>query len=104
MGQGSYTALPIVGKFFQNLYKNPDYKSLQNIQFPELNEELLADLDLPHYREMLEIERFEFFNRIFAGNSKEKNLRELKKMEMDSLDTKKNVWQKFKGIFKKKSR
>lgn len=101
LGQGSYTALPIVGKFFRSLYDDPDYKKIQNARFPDLEDELLADLDLPHYKEMLEMERQDFFNRLFAGNGKEENLRELQTMELDSIKPKKNVWQKVKGIFKK---
>ncbi len=100
-GQGSYTALPIVGKFFKEVYNDPKYKNLQNIRFPDLNNELLADLDLPHYKEMLEIERQEFFNRLLAGNKKEKNLREIRKMDIDTIKPKKKVWQKIKGIFRK---
>jgi penicillin-binding protein 1A len=100
-GQGSYTALPVVGKFFRLLYDDPNYKKFQNARFPDLDEELLADLDIPHYKEMLEMERNDFFDRLFAGNSKEKNLKELKKMEVDTIRPRKNTWQKIKGIFKK---
>ena len=101
MGQGSYTALPIVGKFFRSLYDSPDYKKFQAVRFPPMDEELMADLDLPHYREMLEMERQPLFERLFAGNGKEKNLRELQTMELDSIKPKKKVWQKVKGIFRK---
>ena len=104
LGQGSYTALPIVGNFFRSLYDNSEYKKMQNARFPDLDEELLADLDLPHYKEMLELDRPDFFNRLFAGNNKEKNLRTLKKLENDTIIPKKNVWQKVKGIFRNKDR
>src|SRR5690554_898952 len=103
LGQGSYTALPIVGNFFQKLYSDPNYKSIQNARFPELDEELLADLDLPLYKEMLELERQDFFERLFAGSdNKEKNLSKLRKMQTDTLESKPNVWQRVKGIFRRK--
>ncbi len=101
LGQGSHTALPIVGRFFQSLYNNPDFRSLQNARFPELDEEILADLELPPYREMLELERNDFFfERLFAGKSKEEKLKEAQYPER--IEPKKNVWQSVKGIFKKK--
>jgi penicillin-binding protein 1A len=101
LGQGSHTALPIVGRFYKTLYNDPDFKSLQTAKFPDLNNELLADLDLPPYREMLELERNEFFfERLFAGKSKEEKLKEIQ--SPDLVKKKKNVWQSVKGIFKKK--
>ncbi len=102
LGQGSYTALPIVGKFFRSLYDDPDYKNIQNARFPDLDNELLADLDLPYYKEMLEMERQpNFIDHFFAGNRKEKNLGKLKSKELDKIKPKKNVWQKVKRLFKK---
>ncbi len=103
-GQGSYTALPIVGKFFKSLYDDPDYKKFQNARFTDLDDELLADLDLPYYKEMLEMEKQPFINRLFAGNNKEKNLEELKTRDLDTIKPRKNVWQKVKGIFKKNNK
>jgi penicillin-binding protein 1A len=101
LGQGSHTALPIVGKFFKSLYNDPDFKNLQVAKFPDLDEELLADLELPPYREMLELERNDFFfERLFAGKSKEEKLKEAQ--NPDLIEQKKNVWQSVKGIFKKK--
>jgi penicillin-binding protein 1A len=103
LGQGSYTALPIVGRFYSYLYNNPRYKSYQQARFPELNDNLIADLYLPHYKEMLEIDRGEFLlDRLFAGKSKEEKLKEIQ--YPDQLKEKKNVWQSVRGIFRKKSR
>lgn len=101
LGQGAYTALPIVGKFFRLLYDDPNYKNLQNAQFPELQEELLADLEIPHYREMLELDRSNFFDRLFAGDTKEDKLKDLRKMDTDTVEEKKGVWQRVRGIFRK---
>jgi penicillin-binding protein 1A len=101
LGQGSHTALPIVGRFFRSLYNDPDFKNHQIARFPDLNDELLANLELPPYREMLELERNEFFfERWFAGKSKEEKLKEIQSPEL--VKEKKNVWQSVKGIFRKK--
>ena len=103
LGQGSYTALPVVGRFFRTLYNDSNYKQLQNVQFPDLDDGLLADLDLPLYKEMLELERHDFFDRLFAGsNKKEKNLGKLREIQPDTIKPKENVWQKVRGIFRKK--
>lgn len=101
LGQGANTALPIVGRFFRLLYDDPGYRDLQNIRFPELHDDLLADLDIPHYKEMLEIERHGFFDRLFAGDTKEEKLQDLRRMDTDTVEEKKNVWQRFRGIFRK---
>jgi penicillin-binding protein 1A len=104
-GQGSYTALPIVGLFFKNLYNDPQYKKMQLAKFPDLDERLMADLDIPHYKEMLEMERDDnFFNRLFAGNKDEKHLREIQSRELDTIKPRKNVWESVKGIFRKNNR
>jgi penicillin-binding protein 1A len=101
LGQGSHTALPIVGSFFRQLYNDPDFKSFQAAKFPDLNEELMADLELPPYKEMLELERNDFFfERLFAGKTKEEKLKEAQ--FPDQVEEKKNVWQSVKGIFRKK--
>ena len=101
LGQGSHTALPIVGRFFRTLYNDPEFKSHQTAKFPDLNDDLLADLELPPYREMLELERNEFFfEKLFAGKSKEEKLKEIQSPEPEKK--KKNVWQSVRGIFKKK--
>jgi penicillin-binding protein 1A len=101
LGQGSHTALPIVGRFFRSLYNDPGFKPLQAAKFPDLNEELMADLELPPYREMLELERNDFFfERFFAGKTKEEKLKEVQ--FPDRVEERKNVWQSVRGIFKKK--
>jgi penicillin-binding protein 1A len=104
-GQGSYTALPIVGLFFKNLYNDQQYKEMQLARFPDLDERLMADLDIPHFKEMLEMKRDDnFFNRLFAGNRDEKHLREIQSLGLDSIKPRKNAWESVKGIFRKRDR
>ena len=100
-GQGAYMALPIVGKFFHKLYRDSRYKSMQYASFPPLDDELLADLDIPPYKELIELEGEDnFIERLFAGQSKEDKLREIR--EPGEEKEKKKVWEVIKGIFKKK--
>lgn len=102
-GQGGYMALPVVGRFFGKLYTDPKYQRLQLVEFPDLNDELLADLNMPAYKDVLEIERKDnLIDRLFAGKSKEEKLREIQKP--DEVEEKKGLWQSIKGIFKKKNR
>lgn len=100
-GQGSYMALPIVGRFYEKLYAGSKYRQMSHARFPALNEELLADLNIPRYREVLEIERPDYLlDRLFAGKTKEEKLRDIQHPER--VEEKKGVWQSIKGIFKKK--
>ncbi len=74
---------------------------MSQAKFPSLNEELLADLNIPRYREVLEIERPDYLlDRLFAGKTKEEKLRDVQHPER--VEEKKGVWQSIKGIFKKK--
>ena len=100
-GQGSYMALPIVGKFFHKLYSDPRYRDMQYIRFPPLDEELASLLDIPLYKDMLEIEkRDNIIERLLTGkNREEEKLKEMQKRE--KTEEKKNVWQSIKNIFKK---
>jgi len=100
-GQGAYMALPIVGKFFHKLYRDSRYKNMQYASFPPLDQELLADLDIPPYKELFELEGEDnFIERLFAGQSKEDKLQEIR--EPDAAKDKPKVWEVIKGIFKKK--
>jgi len=105
-GQGSYMALPIVGKFFHKLYSDPRYRNLQNTSFPDLNDQLLADLNIPHYKEMFEIEREDnLLDRLFAGKSKEEKLQEIRQPDQEEEEEeKKGLWKSIKSIFKKKKK
>lgn len=100
-GQGAYMALPIVGKFYHKLYNDSRYRKMQYASFPELDEELLADLDMPHYKELFELDQEDnLLERLFAGKSKEEKLKE--RLEPEKPEEKKNLWKSIKGIFKKK--
>lgn len=103
-GQGAYMALPIVGKFYHKLYSDQRYRKMQYAGFPALDEELLADLDIPPYREMLEMDRADnLIERIFPGKSKEEKLKEMLEPEREGKEPKKKrVWETFKDIFRKK--
>ena len=100
-GQGAYMALPIVGKFYHKLYSDSRYRKMQYASFPKLDQELLADLNIPRYREMFEIEREDgFINRLFAGKSKDERLKEVR--QPSEKKNKKKIWESIKDIFKKK--
>jgi penicillin-binding protein 1A len=102
-GQGAAMALPIVGKFFHKLYGNPKYRHLQHARFSELPEEILADLNIPPFKEILEIERPEnILDRLFAGKNREEKLKEIQRPEPPEEETK-GVWKAIRGIFKKKN-
>lgn len=101
-GQGSYMALPVVGRFFSKLYNDPQYQQLQYAQFPPLNEELLADLDIPAYKDILEIERNTFIDRLLAGKTKEEKLRKIQRPE--TVPEKKGLWESIKSVFGKKKK
>lgn len=101
-GQGSYMALPVVGKFFSKLYSDPQYRQLQFAKFPPMSEELLADLDIPAYKDILEIERNTFIDRLLAGKTKEEKLREIQRPE--TVPEKKGIWESIKNVFSKKKK
>ncbi|MGV8090306.1 MAG: penicillin-binding protein 1A [Mangrovibacterium sp.] len=102
-GQGAYMALPVVGKFFNKLYSNPRYRHLSYEYFQEPSPEILADLDIPSYREMLERERIgDIIKGIFSRQDtyREEELKVKKKTEQKQ--EKKKIWDVFKDIFGKK--
>ena len=53
-GQGSYMALPLTGRFFTNLYKDPQYQNLKNSSFVRINSEAMYALNIPSYRDGFE--------------------------------------------------
>jgi penicillin-binding protein 1A len=100
-GQGSYMALPIVGKFYHKLYNDPRYRKMQYASFPSLEEELLADLAIPAYREMVELDQEDnLIERLLTGKSKEEKLKEIQQPERKK--EKKKVWESIRDIFKKR--
>ncbi len=103
-GQGAYMALPIVGKFFNKTYNDKKYASLKNSRFPLPDPELLAQVNVQEYREVLDL-KDRLFNLadIFKKKDKDENLKQ-KPQPQKKTESKdeKGLWGKIKGIFKKK--
>ena len=101
-GQGAYMALPIVGKFFHKTYSDPKFASIKNSSFNSPEKELLAMLNKPQYREVLDIEKKEFD--IAAIFKKKNDVTKLQEKTEEQTEQKKErrVWNKIKNIFKKK--
>ena len=100
-GQGAYMALPIVGKFFYKTYRDSKFSHLQYSRFTRPNEEILAMLDQPDYRDVLEIEKHGFnladiFRRDKQAGLDERDDKSVKEKEKGQL------WHKIKNIFRKK--
>jgi len=102
-GQGAYMALPIVGKFFYKTYHDKKFSHLQYSTFPDPEPELLAMLNEPEYKEVLDIEKHGFdFAGIF-GKKENENLKERPDVKVEKKD-KGQLWKKIKGIFSKKDK
>lgn len=103
-GQGAYMALPIVGKFFYKVYNDPKFSRLKYNSFTQPEPDLLAMLELPAYREILDIEKREFnLADIFRKKEQDSNLKESQKREVQpKSDSKDPIWVRIKKIFKKK--
>jgi len=113
LGRGGYMALPIVGKFFNKLYRDPAFRDYKNHSFPSLDESTLAMLDIPHFKETNDEKKRSNFWNIFGSDSKKqeehKAERQNKTKESDiQKDDKKdeeprtNIWKKIKDALKKK--
>jgi penicillin-binding protein 1A len=104
-GQGAYMALPVVGRFFNKLYNDSEYEHLKRTRFPDMAGELLADLQIPAYKDIPEVEPPEnILDRLFAGKSREEKLHEIQKPEELDEPKEKGLWKSIKGIFKKKEK
>ena len=115
LGRGGYMALPVVGKFFNKLYRDPAFREYKDHTFPSLDESTLAILDIPHFRETYK-EKGRFWS-IFGGDKqKQEEKREEaqekkkeaasqgvpKKDSQKEEEPKSNIWQKIKNALKKK--
>ncbi|MCG6189467.1 penicillin-binding protein 1A [Maribellus maritimus] len=100
-GQGAYMALPIVGKFFYKTYRDQKFASLKYSTFKQPEPELLAMLDEPQYKEILEADK-KFFDlaKIFGGKD-DAELKERKERQVEEQKTR-PLWNAIKSIFKKK--
>lgn len=103
-GQGAYMALPIVGKFFHKTYRDPKYAHLKRSSFAQPDEELLAMLELPGYKEVLDIEKHDFnFADIFRKKEKSSDLKDRPDAKPQEKE-KGQVWKKIRNIFRKKDK
>ena len=103
-GQGAYMALPIVGKFFQKTFSNSRFYGLKNLYFQEPSEENLALLDVPRFKEILDVERktFDIRNIFRRDESKEQPKIQEKPTQQPKEPEEEKVWEKIKKIFRKK--
>lgn len=67
LGQGANTALPIWGKFMQQVNQEPDFKIVSRAQFADPGRRVMARISCDFYKETLEEDRG-FFWRLFAGD------------------------------------
>lgn len=100
LGQGAYMALPIVGKFFYKTYRDGKFSHYANSSFPEPNEEILAMLSEPGYKDVLDIEKHEFNLADIFKRNKPEALDE--RQEKSAAEEKAQIWTKIKNIFRKK--
>ena len=116
LGRGGYMALPVVGKFYNKLYRDPAFWEYKNHPFPALDESTLAMLDIPHFKETLNENKKSGFWNIFSGNpkkqegnktehqdkSKEVDNQSAEKKDATKEEPKTNIWKKIKDALKKK--
>lgn len=104
-GQGAFMALPIVGGFFQRTWNNSRFAQMKNSYFDMPNEEHLAMLMEPPYKEMLEVDRKTFdIGKIFSRKEEKEQpkIQEQTTPEEPQEKEKEKVWEKIKNIFRKK--
>lgn len=103
-GAGGFMALPIVGRFFQQTYADRKFANLRNLVFDEPNADDLALMNIPLYKEMLEVDKKTFdIGKIFSRDKEDEKPKVPAKPEEEDQGTeKKKVWEKIKNIFRKK--
>jgi len=103
-GQGAYMALPIVGKFFHKTYLDSKFTYLKNSSFPEPEPDLLAMLNVPTYKDVLDIEKRTFdLAEIFKKKEDKAGLGKREQAKTQQKDDG-QLWKKIKSIFKKKDK
>ena len=114
-GAGGHTALPIVGQFYSQILRQSKFQKMRFSSFESPSMETMAMLNIPPYREILEVGSRSFIHDIFAGKETHKKS-DLEKPEKpvpeqtvevekeDSEGEKKPFWQAMKDIFKKKQK
>lgn len=119
-GAGGHTALPIVGQFYSQILHKSKYQAMRVSTFELPSEENLVLLDIPPYREILEVKKRGIIHELFGkkGNSKQEQDLVVQEKEKPKADQKqiedeqkpaeqqekKPFWQSMKEIFKKKSK
>ncbi len=106
-GQGAYMALPIVGSFFHKVYRDPKFSQIKYSTFNPPSPEMLAMLNYPAFKEVLDIEKRDFdLADIFRRKEKPADLKQPEKktepVETQEQTKDKPVWTLIKNIFKKK--
>ena len=114
-GAGGRTALPIVGQFYSQILHKSKYKNMRFSSFQSPSEETLAMMNIPPYREVLEVGLRGFIRDLFGKKETNPNY-DLKKQGKPVAEPtteepkptaekeKKPFWQSMKEIFKKKSK
>ena len=117
LGRGGYMALPVVGKFFNKLYRDPAFRDYKNHYFPGLDETTLAMLDIPHFTEEYNEKGISNLWGIFGGDPKKREERKAAREEKRNAadlppdankeqpvkeEPKSNIWKKIKDALNKK--
>jgi penicillin-binding protein 1A len=114
-GAGGKTALPIVGQFYSQILHKSKYQNMRYATFQSPSEENLAMMNIPPYREILEVGLRGFIHDLFGKKELNPNY-DLKKQGKPAAEPtkeetkpaaeteKKPFWQSMKEIFKKKSK
>lgn len=114
-GAGGHTALPIVGQFYSQIFRNSKFQDIRYSRFDQPSEETLALLNVPPYREVLPLTVKGFFQDLFGTKDKKQepglNVHEKTTKEQASEEqkpatqsSKKPFWQSMKEVFKKKNK
>lgn len=114
-GAGGHTALPIVGEFYSQILRQSKFQYLKTATFNLPSEEDLALLNIPPYREILEVERRGFLHDLFSKKENRSTaLKKQKQATQQSQDenvqadekptSRKSLWQNVKDLFKKKNK
>jgi penicillin-binding protein 1A len=112
-GAGGHTALPIVGQFFSQILRQNKFQNMKYSYFNSPSEESLAMMNIPPYREILEVGIRGFIHDLFGKKDNHQDIKTSKQkpeeeatVESNKPDEKekKPFWQKMKEIFKKKSK
>ena len=114
-GAGGKTALPIVGQFYSQILHKSKYQNMRFSTFESPSEESLAMLNIPPYREVLEVGLRGIIHDLFGKKETNPNYDQKKQAKSvaepnkeeakPTTETeKKPFWQSMKEIFKKKSK